>query len=398
MSTIPTKVGFPPTRKVRPGVQGIRFPLNGRAPTGWWNHKLAFGVEVIRTRPSAVVVESRPAKGVPALDPGTLERAMAERTIRRRAFHLAALPASDFPRPVFYSPNVLISVLTGMPNPAIRSRHAEAHALAFVHRGRGTVATDLGALEFEPGDFLHIPKGVTYAFRAVEPVVVLLYEFPAKVMRPYHYWIEGYPFADTAPVPAEPVEIEDAPGPEGDYPVYVKRLVGPWTVLRYPFSPFDAVAWEGNLYPFVVHLRDLRALSSPDFHLDPKALTVFTTEDEGIYLQVFLPRWVHSLPYPHQNDVDEILFNHSGYHARPEVKDGYCTLHPTGTFHGPDVRVSQREVSSPEPPKWEQPWRNEIGVMIEAKAPFVVLPDAETVEVPDYDRSWLRQYQELQAR
>ncbi len=24
-----------------------------------------------------------------------------------------------------------------------------------------------------------------------------------------------------------------------------------------------------------------------------------------------------SLPYPHQNDVDEVLFNHSGYHARP---------------------------------------------------------------------------------
>jgi homogentisate 1,2-dioxygenase len=110
-------------------------------------------------------------------------------------------------------------------------------------------------------------------------------------------------------------------------------------------------------------------------------------------MQAFLPRWVHSLPYPHNNDVDEVLFNHSGYHARPEVKDGYATLHPAGTFHGPDVRVSHQQVQSPPVEGKDVPWRDEIGIMIESRSPFLVLPAAEQVEVPGYDQSWFRQYQ-----
>ena len=110
-------------------------------------------------------------------------------------------------------------------------------------------------------------------------------------------------------------------------------------------------------------------------------------------MQAFLPRWVHSLPYPHQNDVDEVLFNHSGYHARPEVKDGFATLHPAGTFHGPDVRVGQQQVQSPPPEGKEMPWREEIGIMVESRSPFLVLPAAEAVEVQGYEQSWFRQYQ-----
>ncbi len=391
MDVVPTKTGFPPVHRLRPGVQGIAFPLTGRPPQGYWNEVLAFGAEVVRQRPAMVVSESREAEGVPALRPEDLSPAPG--AVRRRAFHLAAVQSGPFPQPVLWSQEVLISVLTGRPDPRLRFRHADAHTIVFVHQGQGEVLTDFGPLSFGAGQFVFLPKGATYALRSSGPVTMLFYEFPKRIMRPYHYWIRGYPYADSALVPPEPLPVDDEPSDQGDFPVYVKRLVGPWTLLRYPFSPFDAVAWEGNLYPFTLSLKDIRTLSSPDFHLDPPTYTVFVTEDEGASMQAFLPRWVHSLPYPHQNDVDEVLFNHSGYHARPEVKDGFATLHPAGTFHGPDVRLSQQQVQSPPPEGREMPWREEIGIMVESRSPFLVLPAAEAVEVQGYEQSWFRQYQ-----
>ncbi len=391
MDVVPSKIGFPTAFRVRPGVEGIAFPLTGRPPQGFWNEVLAFGAEVVRQRPAMVVTEAHEAEGVPALRPEEIPPVPG--AVRRRAFHLAAMQTGPFPQPVLWSQEVLISVLTGRPDPKLRFRHADAHTIVFVHQGQGEIATDFGLLGFSAGQFLFLPRGATYALRSQGPVVMLFYEFPKRVMRPYHYWIRNYPYPDAALVPPEPLEVEDEPSEKGDYPVYVKRWVGPWTVLRYPFSPFDAVAWEGNLYPFRLALKDIRTLSSPDFHLDPPTYTVFVTEDEGASMQAFLPRWVHSLPYPHQNDVDEVLFNHSGYHARPEVKDGYATLHPAGTFHGPDVRVSQQQVQSPPPEGKDMPWREETGIMIESRSPFLVLPAAESVEVSGYDESWFRQYQ-----
>lgn len=41
-------------------------------------------------------------------------------------------------------------------------RNADGDELIFVHRGEGTVETDFGPLEFTPGDYLNIPRAVTY--------------------------------------------------------------------------------------------------------------------------------------------------------------------------------------------------------------------------------------------
>ena len=39
-------------------------------------------------------------------------------------------------------------------------RNADGDELMFVHRGRGTIQTDFGPLEFEPGDYLVLPRAV----------------------------------------------------------------------------------------------------------------------------------------------------------------------------------------------------------------------------------------------
>lgn len=112
-------------------------------------------------------------------------------------------------------------------------------------------------------------------------------------------------------------------------------------------------------------------------------------------MQVFLPRWIHSLPYHHLNWVDEVLFNHKGYGARPEITDGFMTLHPAGLAHGPDLRLLTNFArEEPHGPK-DLPFLEEIAVMVESRSPFVVLKDVEKVELKRYDQSWYQQSIEI---
>jgi homogentisate 1,2-dioxygenase len=223
-----------------------------------------------------------------------------------------------------------------------------------------------------------------------------MYEFPKRLMRPSSFWVDGYPFSQAAPVPAEPVEIDDPANREGEWDVYLKYHKPDEPVLRlvYPFSPFDAFAWEGDIYPFVLHLKDIRAIASPDMHIEPKVLTTFVTEDESALVQTFKPRWSHSLPYPHQNFVTEVLFNHRGYAARPKIKDGCVTLHPPGTFHGPDLRALKRDNEREVHPS-QLPWRDEVAVMLEVRSPLRVMPSAQALEIEGYEESWHEQWVEI---
>lgn len=393
----PTKIGFRYEKRVRAGhEERIQFPLNGKAPRGYWNNKLEFGLEVVRLNPASAVkrteaVDSVKAYAVAVRGPESM----------RRAFNLVQREVSPWPQIFLWGEDVAVSVLNGVPNSRIRFRHADCFTLCFVHRGKGRVLTDVGLLNFSEGDYIYLPRQTTYAFASdsQNPVMMIIYEFPRRLLRPFSFWVDGYPFSQAAPVPAEPIAIEDSPNREGEWDVYLRhhKLDQPSLRLVYPFSPFDAVAWEGEIYPFVLHLKDIRAISSPDMHIEPKVLTTFVTEDESALVQTFKPRWSHSLPYPHQNFVTEVLFNHRTYAARPKIPAGSVTLHPPGTFHGPDLRALKRDNETEVHPS-QLPWREEVAVMLEVRSPLVVLPVAESVEIEGYEESWYRQWQELQEQ
>ncbi|MDA2935620.1 homogentisate 1,2-dioxygenase [Patescibacteria group bacterium AH-259-L05] len=399
MDYVPTKAEFPVLRTVRKDLQNkIPFPLNGRAPKGFWTRKLDFLIEVIHEHPPTVV------KKVSAADRPHLPRCMLHvmrdtTPIGRRAFNFTDLETQDgFPVPVLWGDDVVVSVLAGQTNAQNRFRHAQAHTLCFVHSGKGTINTDFGTLTYTTGDLIVLPRQTTYAFTGSGPVCLLLYEcIGGRIMRPHHHHNRVYPFVPSSLVPSQPKKISDPPASDNTWPVYVKRHTGVWTLLQYPFSPFDAVAWEGELYPFILHMEDIRTLTSPDYHVDPTLFTVFITEDESASFQVFRPSWKHSLPYNHKNYVTEVLFNHRGYTARPEIKDGFATVHPPGIFHGPDIQAlwqqNQQKFS-----KKTLPWDDGIATMLEVRSPLVVLPDATKVEVPNYESSWYEQYQELEQQ
>ncbi|MDO8600147.1 MAG: homogentisate 1,2-dioxygenase [bacterium] len=400
MKNAPVMAGFPYQKRVRKGYEDkITFPLNGRAPKGLYNYKLEFGAEIICENSPSVVYQSEYSRKSDSLSRASLLVQQENMKLERRAFDLEKishdLHSLEFPRGLYVGDDIAVSLFNGRHDAHNIYRHEGAYTLGFVHRGHGKIFTDFGLLSYEKGDFFFIPRGVTYAFLEERDAFILLYECSSRIMRPSHYWVDGYPFSPAAFEIAEPVPLADIF--RGPYHfVRVKKHVGREACLWYPFSPFTAVAWEGDLYPFVLHLKDLRALSSADFHLDPKALTIFVTEDEGASVQAFLPRWGHSLPYPHQNYVTELLFNHRGYNVRPEIQDGCITLHPPGTYHGPDIRALDKQRTE-DPPKPENlPWLDQVAIMLETKSSLVVLPAAEGCEIKDYEISWYRQWREIQ--
>ncbi len=380
----------------------------GRPPRGLSSYKLEFGAELLMERPPTAIIESATMLADYPLFNAHVERPMREdRPLQRQAFHVAEIATSGSFVPILSSSDVTIRVCNGDFGEPGRwqplTRHTDCHELYFVHRAEHPLSliTDFGLLEqIREGNFVFLPRGATYSWLFTGRVSILLYEIPKRLCRPYDYWMgdqQPWPFSPAAPIPPEPKPLATLHPPlSGDEAtkVIVKRRLGNLTLLTYAAPVFDVVAWEGEVWPFILRLDDLVALSSPHVHLDPKKLTVFVSEDEGMAMQVFLPRWIHSLPYHHLNWVDEALFNHKAYGVRPEITDGFMTFHPAGLAHGPDLRllanIAREEASRPK----DLPFREEIAVMVESRSPFDVLKDTEKVELKGYDQSWYRQSME----
>ena len=71
------------------------------------------------------------------------------------------------------------------------------------------------------------------------------------------------------------------------------------------------------------------------------------------------------------------------------------TLHPASLAHGPDLRTLARTARQEAPNPRELPFWEEVAVMVESRLPFIVLEDAEKVELKGYDQSWYQQSIEI---
>ena len=114
-------------------------------------------------------------------------------------------------------------------------------------------------------------------------------------------------------------------------------------------SPFNVIAWHGNLVPFLYDLNKFVPVGSVRIdHLDPSIFTVLTcpTSEPGTAAAdfvIFPPRWAvqertFRPPWYHRNTMSEFMGNVYGrYEARPDgFLPGGATLHLCMVGHGPD--------------------------------------------------------------
>ena len=273
-------------------------------------------------------------------------------------------------------------------------RNADGDELYFVHRGRGRLETDFGPLAFEPGDYINIPRAVTYRVipETTDNFFLILqsrteFEQPEKGMLGQHALYD--PGVIVTPEP-EPI-LDD----NQEWEVRIKAGDEISTVV-YPFNPMDVVGWKGDLTVWKLNMRDIRPVMSHRAHLPPSAHTTFVTE--GAVVCSFLPRPLEQdedalrVPFFHRNtDYDEFLFYHDGdFFSKDNIKPGMATLHPRGIHHGPHPKALANQK--------KKTHTDEYAVMLDGLNPMHVLPAGEDVEWKEYWTSWMEKRPEPLAK
>jgi len=318
-----------------------------------------------------------------------------EGPLRPRLYDLAAVPTGDYLAsrvPLLANADCRIQLgVVREPMPYL-FRNADGDELLFVHAGGGRLETDFGALAYETGDYLVIPRGTSYRLVPTSETRLLIVETTGELAVPDRGMLGQHALFDPAVlrVPSPDERSQLAPGLAGcrhdEWRVVIQRQ-GALTSVFYPHCPLDVVGWKGTLTVWQLNVRDIRPVSSDRYHLPPSAHTTFVAHQVAIC--TFAPRPLENgdpralkVPFYHSNiDFDEVLFYHAGeFFSRDGIRPGMLTFHPQGIHHGPQARAAER---APAAQRTE-----EVAVMIDTRRPLDVCAPATTFEIDDYWKSW----------
>jgi homogentisate 1,2-dioxygenase len=264
-------------------------------------------------------------------------------------------------------------------------RNADASELLFCHEGKGYVESPFGQLSFEAGDYLSIPKGISYRIQIQSPSFFLRVEsFRERFKRPDRgllgqqalYHEEGIlapDFKTTSTEKTSRVRVQAS---------------GLLTDIDYAFDLREVAGWMGTCYPWKLSVKNIAPVMSHVAHLPPSINSTFVTSQ--FIVCTFLPRPLEEpeaalkVPFFHSNiDFDEVIFYHAGdFFSRDNMAAGYITLHPRGINHGPHPKALANQQNAKR--------TNEIAVMIDTVKPLKVSAEARGLELKDYWKSWMK--------
>jgi homogentisate 1,2-dioxygenase len=268
-------------------------------------------------------------------------------------------------------------------------KNADSDEMIFIHRGSGRLKTLLGIIDFAYGDYLIIPRGMTYQLEfndANNRLFIVESRSPLYTPKRYRNWfgqhLEHSPFCERdfrAPNRLEPHDEL------GDFLVKVKKE----NMLHqyiYASHPFDVVGWDGYNFPYAFSIHNFEPITGR-VHLPPPIHQTF--ESAGFVVCSFVPRLYdyHPLsipaPYNHSNiDSDEVLYYVDGdFMSRNNIEKGAITLHPAGVPHGPHPGAYERSIGQKE--------THELAVMVDTFKPLKVTKQALEIMNGDYYKSWI---------
>ena len=215
-------------------------------------------------------------------------------------------------------------------------RNTDGDLLYFAHEGTGTFATEFGRLSYEPGDYVLIPKGVTFSMMPDAGVSrLLVIESPAPLSLTEHVQVGRH-------MPVDPTmltlpELCDYGFPRREeWELRVKHR-GAHSSIFYRNNPLQTVGWKGDLFPYKLNIRDIIPISSDRIHLAPSSWATF--EANGFMVVTFVPQVAvadpnaEELPSYHRNvDYDESVFVH--HDASGARRFGMLSHTPQGILHG----------------------------------------------------------------
>ncbi len=230
--------------------------------------------------------------------------------------------------------------------------NADGEMLLVPQQGVLTITTELGVLQVAPGEIALLPRGMAFQVALAGPSRIYVCEnYGAAFRLPELGPIGSNGLANARDFLAPVAAFEADPWPTE----IVKKFGGRLWRTRAPASPFNVVAWHGNLVPFKYDTARFMTLGSISFdHPDPSIFTVLTSPSDtpgtaNCDFVIFPPRWLvmedtFRPPWYHRNLMSEFMgLVHGQYDAKPEgFRPGGMSLHNAMVPHGPDAEAFEK--------------------------------------------------------
>ncbi|WKB51975.1 homogentisate 1,2-dioxygenase [Eleftheria terrae] len=231
--------------------------------------------------------------------------------------------------------------------------NADGEMLLVPQQGRLRITTELGVLDVAPGEIALLPRGI--AFKVALPdgpsrgYVCENYGAMFRLPELGPIGSNGLANARDFQAPVAAYEPE-----AGEYEV-VKKFAGALWRAPMAHTPFNVVAWHGNLAPCkynTAHFMTIGSISHD--HPDPSIFTVLTSPSDtpgtaNCDFVIFPPRWMVAEdtfrpPWYHRNLMSEFMgLVYGQYDAKPEgFKPGGASLHNCMVPHGPDTEAFEK--------------------------------------------------------
>lgn len=268
-------------------------------------------------------------------------------------------------------------------------KNADADEVVFIHDGTGVLETMFGRLEYRPGDYLVIPRGVIHRWGpSNDPQRWLVVESAHPIVTPKRYrnhfgqLLEHSPFCERD---FRTPELTPAIDRKGDFPIDIRKE-GMIHTATYASHPFDVVGWDGYHFPYAFSIHDFEPITGR-VHQPPPVHQTFETD--AFVICSFCPRLYDyhpksiPAPYNHSNiDSDEVLYYVEGnFMSRKGISRGDLTLHPGGIPHGPHPGTYEGSIGKKE--------TAELAVMVDTFRPLRLTQQALDIEDGSYHQSWL---------
>jgi homogentisate 1,2-dioxygenase len=230
--------------------------------------------------------------------------------------------------------------------------NADGEMLVVPQQGALTITTELGVLQVAPGEIALLPRGMAFKVALDGPTRAYVCENHGAPFRlPELGPIGSNGLADARDFIAPSAAFEADPQPTE----IVRKFGGRLWRASAKASPFNVVAWHGNLVPFKYDTRRFMTIGSISHdHPDPSIFTVLTSPSDtpgtaNCDFVIFPPRWMVAEdtfrpPWYHRNLMSEFMgLVYGQYDAKPEgFRPGGMSLHDCMVPHGPDAEAFER--------------------------------------------------------
>ncbi len=233
----------------------------------------------------------------------------------------------------------------------------DGELLIVPQQGSMTITTELGLLRVAPGEIALLPRGMAFSVAVDGPTRAYVCEnYGAPFRLPELGPIGSNGLANPRDFLAPVAAFEAQPRSV----TMVKKFGGQLWQAPGCASPFNVVAWHGNLVPCKYDTRHFMTIGSISVdHPDPSIFTVLTSPSDtpgtaNCDFVIFPPRWMVAEdtfrpPWYHRNLMAEFMgLVYGQYDAKPEgFRPGGMSLHNTMVPHGPDAEAFDRASNAP---------------------------------------------------